>query len=38
VKKTWDGRWFHGVAVFVAVTVGLALLEDRIRQARSGQL
>jgi len=32
VKKTWDGRWSNAVAVFVAVTLGLALLEDRIRQ------
>ena len=33
VRKTWDGRWFNALAVFVAVTIGLALLEDRIRQA-----
>jgi len=32
VKKTWDGRWSNAAAIFVAVTVGLALLEDRIRQ------
>ena len=37
VRKTWDGRWFDAVAVFVAVAVGLGLLEDRIRQARSSQ-
>lgn len=36
VRKTWDGRWFDAVAVFVAVTVGLGLLEDRIRQSKSG--
>ena len=32
VKKGWDGRWFATVGLFVAIVVGMRLIENRFEQ------